>query len=175
MRTNEFTAEIEQAYKKYFPDSHIRARFDSNLYGNIWVNCFLVSDKSELSGGYWENDILHIRFRIQTTTGEFSKDITKESQLPDNLMLEVIDKSYFIKPASRMMAYGRRDMSWRKTKGDAAKILNYLDKCFSQLRESLVNDLTQGMIESKEHHATAIKKLGQYMVDSQADRIIGEV
>lgn len=159
MKTQDFTNAIEDTYYKHFPASRCTAKFDTRFYSSIWVNCFLAGDKSELSGNYWDNDIMSIAFSIHAESGEFSKDVTLESELPETIVLEVEHKSYLIKPESRNMVYGRRKLSFRKATGNAEKMLQVFDKYFAQLKESLVNDLANGMIIDKNHNAVAVAKL----------------
>jgi len=146
MKIKEFCQEIEKTYNKYFPTSKCFANYSSNLYRTISIKCFLAGDNKELSGNYWDNDLLGISFSISTITGEFKKDITEESIIPENLMLEVWHKHYFIKPSSRNMVYDHRSLAFRKTKGDNKKILQTLDKYFKKLYESLAQDMANNLI-----------------------------
>ncbi len=141
-----FMQEIENTYYNYFPKSRCYVRFSKNIYSSISISCYLANNEAELSGGYWENDMFSIRFYINTETGEFDKDIAEDSDLPGNLNLEADRKSYSLKPDIEFMAYGRRQLTFRKTKGEPYKILNSLDKFFNRLHQELQNDINDGAI-----------------------------
>ncbi|SRR5258706_4648131 len=159
MQTQEFTKAIERTYHSYFPSSAISVTFHSSLYRSIWITCYLAGNKEELSGKIWGNDILNISFSIESDSGEFSRDVTLESELPENLVLEVEHKSYAIKPETHNMAYGKRKLSFRKMQGNATKLLQVFDKYFAQLKESLTIDLASNVISEGYHKNTVIKAL----------------
>jgi len=133
MKMSELTQAIQSTYNKHFPNSKCFAHYTTNLYRTISIGCYLAADKSELSNGYWDNDMLHIKFMLETDKGEFSKDVIEESETPDNLVLEVVRKNYFIKP-SGFNVYDSKVLPYRKTKGNAKKIIATLDKYFTKLK-----------------------------------------
>lgn len=155
-----FLEEIEKTYHKYLPNSKCKAVFSKNIYSSISVYCFLANDKTELFNGYWDNDMINIRFTIDTGKGEFDKDINVESELPDNLKLEANSKSYTIKPTEKYMAYGRRKVYFRKTVGNGDKIIKTLDKFFNKLYNQLQDDLEHDIIHDN-HRKLLINKLSK--------------
>lgn len=159
MITSEFCTKLESIYNKHFPQSKAFAKFDSRLYSSIYVNCFLAGSREENSGAYWDNDMFSITFQIQTPSGEFPKDVTLESDMGENLLIENISKSYFLKPENHYMAYGRRKLSFRKAEGNAEKILQVFEKFCIALKKSLVEDLQNDLIHSN-HKELLTKKLG---------------
>ena len=159
MITSEFCTKLESIYNKHFPQSKAFAKFDSRFYSSIYVNCFLAGAKEENSGSYWDNDMLHVTFRIVTPSGEFPKNVTAESDMGENLLIENINKSYFLKPENRYMAYGSRKLSFRKAEGNAEKILQVFEKFCTALKKSLIEDLQNDLIHSN-HKELLTKKLG---------------
>jgi hypothetical protein len=159
MITSKFCSALESIYNKHFPQSKAFAKFDSLLYSSIYVNCFLAGSKEENSGGYWYNDLLNITFRIITPSGEFPKDVTADSELPNIIMIENVKKSYFLKPENQYMAYGRRKLSFRKAEGSAEKVLQVFEKFCIALKKSLMEDLKNDMIHNN-HKELLTKKLG---------------
>lgn len=89
---------------------------------------------------------LKISFKIDTIKGEFKKDITDDSELPEGLRLENTSKVYFIKPEGRFLAYDIKSITFRKTTGDYKKIISSLDKFFSRLHSELLKDIEADMI-----------------------------
>lgn len=159
MLVNEFLQNVEKTYYKYFPVSKCYVKLSKNLYCNIDITCFLASNKEELSGGYWDNDMFSIRFSIDTDKGQFNRDITENSELPENLKLESNQNSYLLKPNISYMAYGRKGISFRKTKGNAEKIINVLDKFFSKMHDELEQDIEANLIHD-DHIKLLKEKMG---------------
>jgi hypothetical protein len=154
MKTKELIAEIENAYSRYFPNSKIFVNFSTNLYPSIYITCFLAKDKSENSGGYWDNDILNVRFMIGGENfREFSKDITLDSEL-SIITLENQSKNYHIKPDNKYMVYSGKDLSFRKVQGNADKILKSLKTFFEKMKLSLQDDLNNDKIH--DHHVNLV-------------------
>lgn len=158
MKMRELTNQIQQAYSKYFTDSKCSVVLSSNLYHSVSIACFLANNKTELSGGYWENDMFSIRFSIDTETGEFSKDLTLDSEVPNNARLTVSRKSYALKPPSRYFAFGTKQLAFRKTVGEGEKIVKSLDKFFSKLHAELLQDIKADLIHDN-HKALLASKI----------------
>lgn len=146
MLVNEFIEEVKKAYAKYFPQSKCFVKLSKNLYCSIDITCCLASDKSELSSSLWDNDMFNVRFSIDTITGALKRDITEDSELPGDLRLECNQNSYLLKPTKTFMAYDRRGISFRKTKGDNKKILTALDNFFKKQHKQLLEDYDNGLV-----------------------------
>jgi hypothetical protein len=159
MITSKLCSSLESIYNKHFPHSKAFAKFDSRFYSSIYVNLFLAGSKEENSRSYWDNDMLHITFRIVTPSGEFSKDVTIDSELPEIILIENVNKSYWLKPEDKYSAYGRRKLSFRKAEGNVEKILQVFEKFCIALKKSLVEDLQNDLIHSN-HKELLTKKLG---------------
>ena len=150
MIVHELITHIENSYYKHFPKSKIFVKFSINLYPSISIRCFLAGDKTENISNYWDNDILNIRFLISGENfQEFSRDINADSEL-NLISLENNDKSYRIKPDSLYMAYGRRQLSFRKIQGNPEKIIKSLDDFFKKFKKSLLDDLNNGSIHKND-------------------------
>ena len=146
MKINELIQQIEVTYSKHFPLSRISVDYVGNIYSSISIVCYLAGNSTEVYNKIWRNDMLNIRFSIDAESGEFEKGTTEESELPEKLKMEVNCKNYLIKPNSTNMVYSRRNLSFRKTKGNAKKIVATLDKYFAKFKEELKNDLLTGNI-----------------------------
>lgn len=158
MKVKEFTQEVEKAYNKYFPNSKVFVKLSTNLYRSISINCCIAGSQNEVYNNIWENDMLKLTFTVDTLQGEFNKSITEESELPNDLKLEVHRKNYLIKPASNYLVYDGRVLKFRKTKGDSKKIIATLDKYFKNLHNELQNDLKADLIHDN-HRELLLKKI----------------
>lgn len=137
MKINELCLELEKTYYKYFPESKIVCGFDDSLYRCIDIKCFLAENKDEVAHGYWLNDIFNIYFMIDNDGEEIDKKINIDSEIDFSLEVECKRKSITIKPENNYMAYGSKQLKFRKTKGDGNKIINCFDKFCSQLKSEL--------------------------------------
>lgn len=149
----DFMEQVKSTYSKYFPHSVCKVDLYKNLGSSINIDCFLASNKHELINGYWNNDMFKISFNI-----ELSNSATLTSELPENITLECGSHGYFIKPDVSYLAYGYRNIPFRKTSGPYTKCLSALDKFFSKLKTSVVNDLRDGNIHDN------YKKLVRYKI-----------
>lgn len=147
MTINNLCNELQNTYYNYFPESLCKATLTKNLYPSISIWCFLANNKEELSGGYWENDILSVRFTIDTTTGELDRSTTGETESPENLRIQADSKSYLTKPDNEYMCYGRKQLKFRKIIGDAQNII----KCFDKFCMHLKADITSTYIDNRIH------------------------
>jgi len=146
MKFKEFTQEIQQSYNKYFPHSRCFIELSKGFHYNIYLRCFLANNVEELASGYWNNDMFDIRFFITPPKGQFEKDFTVNSDLPEDLIIEFHSNSYVIKPPTNYLVYGRHKVFFRKTKGDSKKIIKTLEKFFLNLSNSLKDDLEKNNI-----------------------------
>jgi hypothetical protein len=141
MTINEFLKQIEGSYNKHFTKSKCFARYANNLYRSIGIKCYLAGDNKENSGNYWDNDMFNIGFSITLDTGEFTKDTTPETDIPNNLELKAWHKTYFTKPENKYNVYGSNTLKFRKTVGDPKKIIKTLDVFFAKLKEELIKEI----------------------------------
>lgn len=146
LTVNELLQGIEKSYRKYFTDSKCIVQLDTKLYNSIFIKCLMANNKNEVHGGYFENDMLHISFMIDAEGKELDKTITIDSVLPENLQIKVLDNSYLIKPENNYLCYSSRKLSYRKTKGNADKLLKTFDKWFKKLSEELKKDIESNNI-----------------------------
>jgi hypothetical protein len=159
MKTSELIVAIENTYSKHFPNSKIFVKFSTNLYSSISVRCFLAGDKNENSGGYWDNDILNVIFMISSENfKEFPKGVTLDSEL-GIIGIENNGKSYNTKPDNQYMAFGRKELSFRRVQGNTEKIIKVLNTFFEKMKTSLQDDLKQDRIH-KDHIDLVKNKLG---------------
>ena len=83
MTFNEFRNRIIEIYHNKFPKSLCSVKLVKMLGRAITIDCFLANDVSELSHGYWQNDMFKISFWIHNMPNNFEIDDT----LPDAMTL----------------------------------------------------------------------------------------
>jgi hypothetical protein len=117
------------------------ARMKNILGNSIFIDCFIAGDESEFPNGYAENDMFNIKFNIDTRD---AKSVDDEFGIRT---IECYSKSFYTAPPSRFLAYGRHDLQFRKTTGDARKIIAALDKFFKRLYDAVVMERDNDNIE----------------------------
>lgn len=119
--------EIETIWKKVFPNSQISVR-SAAFGGGIYCKGYLAKDKSELSGGYWENDILNYSFDI--TNGHYVESATSIYTKP---------------PQGANLVYGRAKIRAKSINDINAVLLekrfNDIKRMVMSVKDNLPNDL----------------------------------
>ena len=62
--------------------------------------------------------------------------------------IECYSKSFYTAPPNRYLAYGRHDLQFRKTTGDARKIIAALNKFFKRLHSAVVMERDNDKIKN---------------------------
>ena len=138
---------LTEVYEGIFKNSKIAITKDSFRGDNVlWIRLYLAQNKQEEINGYFENDMFSITLKIREN-GE------------NDYTMEKLNSSYSTKPTSEYMAYGRRQLAFRKTQGNEDKIITAFKKYVGNLHKALVEDLKQGNIH--ENHITLLtQKIG---------------
>lgn len=166
MTIGEFLDEAKRIYNEYFPNSECIA-VNRKVMGMeyIQITWLLSSDVSECISNIRDNDMFFISFNIDikdTTESGRLYDVairdnssTNDRLMPPMITMEVMRKSYLTKPDISYMAYGRRELPFRKTKGTPEKILATLEKYAKKLHDQLVEDMNNDVIH--DHHIDLLK------------------
>lgn len=142
-KMRELESKIKDIYGKYFRESKIvvsRACLGTDTY---FIKCYVAKNEKECAWNIIDNDMLDIMFRIKINGY-------------DDFTLENCSKSYLIKPESKYLVYSRRNLSFRKNNGNVEKIGKCFEKFISNLKESLINDLNNGLIH--ENHEQLLRE-----------------
>ena len=155
MNTKKFCEKATKLYLNHFPKSAVKAYWSGNLYANVSIHCKLAASKNEVAHGIWENDILNVSFCVDL---DGKRELPKGSRetLPDKVCLTAWHRSYLTKPENPYHVYGSKKLPFRKITGTPEKILTALDKVFSGLKESLLNDLASDNIHK--NHLDLVKE-----------------
>ena len=146
MKISEFRVQIKDVYKKHFPESFVHVSHNKSLYNSIGISCCLAGERDEESGGYWENDMFHVSFSVDADGSELPRNLGADDELPEVLRLEKWHNSYAIKPENKYLAFGREVVPYRRTTGDAEKLITAFDKFCGRLRNSIEQSVTDGKI-----------------------------
>jgi hypothetical protein len=140
MTFNDFRDKLVEIYHSKFPNSLCSVRLYKVLGRSIVIDCFLANNKSELSGGYWENDMFKICFWIHDLPNDFEMTDT----LPETMVLTNHNSHVLIKPQSKYLAYDSVKIPFRKTTGNANKIIatfkKYVDKLYDIVNQQIAED-----------------------------------
>jgi len=143
MTVGEFLDEVKKLYAKYFPKSTCIAEIWKCLGTNILIKGRLSASKDEVSNKILENDMFSLGAMIQ----ELPEDLTTESPFPSSVVLEAHGHSFTVKSDNQYMAYGHITVPFRKTTGDAKKILTYLDKFFNTFHSMVVDARKKDLLD----------------------------
>ena len=123
----EFVNDIEKTIKKYFKNSTLDVKYSTNLLESIWIY-FAIGEKKYWSYGYADNSPVNVKCSIYKAT-ENSNFLEKMEFKPQ------ISKIY-IKPENpQYMEYDSVKIPARKATGNKDKILNTIDKLFSNVKK----------------------------------------
>jgi hypothetical protein len=119
--------EIETIWKRVFPNSQISIR-PASFGGGIYCKGYLAKDKSELSNGYWENDMLNYSFKIT-----------------DNRYEESATSIYTRPPQGSNLVYSRAKLRAKSINGINAitleKRFNDVKRLVISVKDNLPNNL----------------------------------
>ena len=131
---DDFIEDIEKTYKKYFPKSLINIRKEDILGSkDITAVCYLAKDESEVPHRILDNDTFRMKFCIEI--------LDNFNELPDDMQLVWYHKSIKLNPSDDFYYCDFKQLPFRKTKGDAIKILKTLDRYFKLLKDTLIEEL----------------------------------
>lgn len=152
MKIYEFMQQIEQNWRKHFPESKIFIDFLAEAYPNIYIRCYIAKDNTETFNKIMENDILNIKFFVYKDNNGDSTELTakkKNNEIDKKIVLEVVGKSYPIKPKNKFFAYEHINLPFRKTRNTPEKIIAKLDKYFAMIKKDLEESLANDLIHEK--------------------------
>ena len=148
MTFNEFRNRIIEIYHNKFPKSLCSVKLVKMLGRAITIDCFLANDVSELSHGYWQNDMFKISFWIHNMPNNFEIDDT----LPDAMTLTNDSSHILIVPENSYLAYSAVKIPFRKTVGNADKLIStfkkYVDRLYDIVNQQIVhNKITNNFVD----------------------------
>jgi len=131
MTIKEFLNEVRKIYAEHFPDSQCQAKLAKNLGRAIFIDFYLAKDSSEVSHGYAQNDMFKCGFVIH-----LDDNVEADSQMPD-ATLEAMSSVIATKPSNKWLAYDATKVPFRKTTGNAKKLLSTIEKYVQKLANTI--------------------------------------
>lgn len=171
MKYSEFKEQVIQSYHKEFPNSLCSVSTSSLGKDSIFVQWYLANDKSEEPNNYFDNDMFRIIFFITDATKasyENRESINEDTELPENLIMEISHNSVLTKPDNKYMAYSSISLPFRKTKGSPEKIIATLERYANNLKNSIYTLWIEDKI------ADTHKELVAKKIDKDIDKKIEE-
>ena len=127
----EFLSAVKKIYAEHFPDSQCQAKLSKNLGKAIFIDFYFAKDSSEVSHGYAQNDMFKCGFVIH-----LDDDAEADSPMPD-ATLEAMSSVIATKPSNKWLAYDATKVPFRKTTGNAKKLLSTIEKYVQKLANTI--------------------------------------
>ena len=137
-----FKARLQEIYHSKFPNSLCSVKLVKMLGRAITIDCFLANDVFELSNGYWQNDMFKISFWIH----DMPKNFETIDIMPNTMTLTNNSSYIAITPPDHFLAYGSVKIPFRKTVGNADKIINAFKKYVDRLYDIVNQQIAEGNI-----------------------------
>lgn len=133
MNTKQFAEQVEQSFKRYFPNGYFF--YNSGCLGNesIYFKCGMIKDIKDQPNQIRDNDKLHLSLWIfdNVNLKDDSFDIS-------NTKLVIEDRHgacVYTNPPNSYYAMGRTKIPFRKMTNTPDKLLVLLDKFFKKARD----------------------------------------
>ena len=130
MTIKEFMNDVKETYKKYFPNSLCDIRIKYILGSVIFLDFYLAGNEKEVYNGYFENDMFKCSFAIHLSDSR--QGYTEDDEFGTQT-LEATSSFIAVKSTDRWLAFDIKKIPFRKTTGDAKKILTAIDKYCAKL------------------------------------------
>ncbi len=141
MKFVEFKEEIQKAYAKRFPNSLCEVSIFKCLGRSLYITCRFAENEKEVPFGIMGNDMFCTSMSIN-----LPDNFGDDDNLPESMVMEWQSSFIKVKPESKYLAYDAVKVPYRKTTGDAKKIIKALDKYFQRLYEATVKLFKEGKI-----------------------------
>lgn len=143
INVDQFGEEVKNIYNRYFPHSLCIVRFSNGITPAMFIDFYLAGDGSECPSNYLLNDLFKCSFVIF-----FQDGTTKGSKFGTNT-IECTGSRIMVKPTSKYVAFDTVKIPFRKTTGDASKILKALTKYIDKLFHTTLEQLEAGNIPDR--------------------------
>lgn len=128
MKFSDFKTEIEKVFAEKFGKSYCGCKIYKCLGKSITIDCHLAENTNECPHGISGNDMMHISFAIRLPDRWNESD-----ELPENITMEVRKNSIKVKPTADYLYCDYKKASYRKTSGNAEKMIATFGKFVDQL------------------------------------------
>ena len=136
MNVDDFARDIETLFLKYFPRSHVSAKFSKSLSPSISISFLLGKGNNEYSFNIPENDPVKQLFFVWMRNA-----VDEEGNIIGPVELERSLGNILIPDETGRKAFVRVKVPFRKSKGDPATIMNGLDRYLKRLKKAVVDNM----------------------------------
>lgn len=144
MKFEEFKKEVQNAYAGKFPKSRCVIKPYVCFGSYIAIDCFLAENLREVPHQIAENDMFEISFLIDMP----EKFNFKLDELPEEMTMKNLKRAYVIAPKNSYLYCDYRKIPYRKTSGDAKKMIAIIEKFFDKLDKLVREDKANGKIHN---------------------------
>lgn len=134
MKFAEFKTEIEKRYTDKFGKSYCECHIYKCLGKSITIDCHMAENTSECPNGIAGNDMMKVCLNIR-----LPDEWNNTDELPENLTMEAWMNTIKIKPSVNYLYCGSKKVSYRKTNGNAKKLIatfgKYVDRLYVLIKE----------------------------------------
>lgn len=145
MKFNEFKEKIEEIYKEKFDQSLVECNVYRCLGKSITIDFVMAGSREECASGYFDNDMLNGCFMIHLPDGW-----TEEDDLPEKMTMAALKGYIRIKPEQKYLYCGCRKLPYRKTTGNAEKLIAAFGKFVDRLHEAVVEEYKNNNLLDKD-------------------------
>lgn len=135
MKFEEFKRQIEDAYHGKFGASWCRCSLTRCLGLSIDIRMMLAENLEECRHGIGRNDAVHALFMIH-----LPDNFQPGDDLPENLVLKALENSLTVKPVESWLYCSGRKIPFRKTTGNAQKLIASFGKFADRLHAAIVEE-----------------------------------
>ena len=152
MKFAEFKDRIETIYKYRFNASKCDCYIFTCMGKSICIDVFLAKDEMECPNRILRNDAIGTMFMIHLPNGW-----TENDELPEMMEMKCEGGCVQTKPEKGSHLFcDYRKIPYRKTKGDAEKIIKAFDRFTERLKDAVVEDYKADNL--KDHAANLVKE-----------------
>ena len=128
MKFEQFKTEVEKTFKEKFGKSYCECRIYKCIGKSITIDCHLAENPNECPCSIIGNDMMRTSLNISLPDGWNEVD-----DLPENLIMEAWENNIKVKPTEKYLYCDYKRASYRKTKGNAEKLITAFGKYVERL------------------------------------------
>lgn len=135
MKFDEFKEVIEQAFMEKFNQSFCKCGIFRCLGKSITIDCMLGRNTEEWINGLNDNDMMSVKFMIHMPDSWNEGD-----ELPEEMVMEALQSAIKTKPEDAIWYCAHKKVAYRKTKGNAEKLVKAFQKYVDRLYTMVIDE-----------------------------------
>ncbi len=154
MKFAKFKTEIEKLFAEKFGKSYCECRIYKCMGKSITIDCHMAENTSECQNNISGNDMMMVCLNISLPDGWNDTD-----ELPENLTMEAWKNGIKVKSTSDYLYCDYKKASYRKTSGNAEKMITtfgkFVDRLYTLIKEEYqaenLLDFDMALVKAKEY------------------------